>query len=68
MMTKRGIWNIETLDVSKVLVGTAYEVLFVWSPLWEYRSEAIAGDNRTLDFALWAAAGSPLVVVITWRS
>ncbi len=33
MMTKRGIWNIENLDVSQLVTDKAYEFLFVWSPL-----------------------------------
>lgn len=33
MMTKRGIWNIENLDLSKLVADKAYEFLFVWSPL-----------------------------------
>ena len=33
MMTKRGIWNLENLDLSQLLADKAYEFLFVWSPL-----------------------------------
>jgi len=33
MMTKRGIWNIENLDLSQLVADKAYEFLFVWSPL-----------------------------------
>ena len=33
MMTKRGIWNIENLDLSQLVADRAYEFLFVWSPL-----------------------------------
>jgi kynurenine formamidase len=33
MMTKRGLWNIENLDLSQLVADKAYEFLFVWSPL-----------------------------------
>lgn len=33
MMTRRGIWNIENLDLSQLVADKAYEFLFVWSPL-----------------------------------
>lgn len=33
LQTKRGIWNIENLDLSKLVADKAYEFLFVWSPL-----------------------------------
>ncbi len=33
MMTKRGIWNIENLDLTQLAADKAYEFLFVWSPL-----------------------------------
>ncbi len=33
MMTKRGIWNLENLDLSQLVADQAYEFLFVWSPL-----------------------------------
>lgn len=33
MQTKRGIWNIENLDLSQLVADKAYEFLFVWSPL-----------------------------------
>jgi kynurenine formamidase len=33
MMTKRGIWNIENLDLTQLVADKAYEFLFVWSPL-----------------------------------
>ena len=33
MMTKRGIWNIENLDLSQLVADKVYEFLFVWSPL-----------------------------------
>ncbi len=33
MMTKRGIWNIENLDLTQLVADQAYEFLFVWSPL-----------------------------------
>jgi kynurenine formamidase len=33
MMTKRGIWNLENLDLSQLVADKAYEFLFVWSPL-----------------------------------
>ncbi len=33
MMTKRGIWNLENLDLSRLVADKAYEFLFVWSPL-----------------------------------
>ncbi len=33
MMTKRGIWNLENLDLSQLVADKAYEFLFAWSPL-----------------------------------
>ncbi len=33
MMTKRGIWNLENLDLTQLVADKAYEFLFVWSPL-----------------------------------
>ena len=33
LQTKRGIWNIENLDLSQLVADRAYEFLFVWSPL-----------------------------------
>ncbi len=33
MMTKRGIWNLENLDLSKLIADGVNEFLFVWSPL-----------------------------------
>jgi len=33
LQTKRGIWNIENLDLSKLAADKAYEFLFVWAPL-----------------------------------
>ncbi len=33
LQTKRGIWNIENLDLSQLVADKAYEFLFVWSPL-----------------------------------
>ena len=33
MLTKRGIWNIENLDLSQLVEDKAYEFMFVWSPL-----------------------------------
>jgi kynurenine formamidase len=33
MMTKRGIWNIENLDLTQLIEDQAYEFLFVWAPL-----------------------------------
>jgi kynurenine formamidase len=33
MMTKRGIFNLENLDLSQLVADQAYEFLFVWSPL-----------------------------------
>jgi kynurenine formamidase len=33
MMTRRGIWNLENLDLSQLVADKAYEFLFVWSPL-----------------------------------
>ncbi len=33
MLTKRGIWNLENMDLSKLAEDKAYEFLFVWSPL-----------------------------------
>jgi kynurenine formamidase len=33
LQTRRGIWNIENLDLSKLVADKAYEFLFVWSPL-----------------------------------
>ncbi len=33
MMTQRGIFNLENLDLSQLVADKAYEFLFVWSPL-----------------------------------
>ncbi|WP_340109763.1 cyclase family protein [Pikeienuella sp. HZG-20] len=33
LQTKRGVWNIENLDLSQLVADKAYEFLFVWSPL-----------------------------------
>ncbi|HEX9184198.1 MAG TPA: cyclase family protein [Burkholderiales bacterium] len=33
LQTKRGIWNIENLDLSQLAADKAYEFLFVWAPL-----------------------------------
>jgi kynurenine formamidase len=33
LQTKRGIWNIENLDLSRLVADKAYEFLFVWAPL-----------------------------------
>ncbi len=33
MMTKRGIFNLENMDLSQLVADKAYEFLFVWSPL-----------------------------------
>lgn len=33
LQTKRGIWNIENLDLGQLVADKAYEFLFVWSPL-----------------------------------
>jgi kynurenine formamidase len=33
MMTRRGIWNLENLDLNQLVSDKAYEFLFVWSPL-----------------------------------
>ncbi len=33
LQTKRGIWNIENLDLSQLVEDEAYEFLFVWAPL-----------------------------------
>lgn len=33
LMTKRGIWNLENMDLSQLVADKAYEFLFVWSPL-----------------------------------
>jgi kynurenine formamidase len=33
LQTRRGIWNIENLDLSQLVADQAYEFLFVWSPL-----------------------------------
>ncbi len=33
LQTKRGIWNIENLDLTQLVKDKAYEFLFVWSPL-----------------------------------
>lgn len=33
LQTKRGIWNIENLDLTQLVEDKAYEFLFVWSPL-----------------------------------
>ena len=33
LQTKRGIWNIENLDLTQLVDDKAYEFLFVWAPL-----------------------------------
>jgi kynurenine formamidase len=33
MLTRRGIWNIENLDLSKLVADKAYEFFFAWAPL-----------------------------------
>ncbi|MGB7184617.1 MAG: cyclase family protein [Burkholderiaceae bacterium] len=33
MMTKRGIWNLENMDLSQLVADKAYEFMFAWSPL-----------------------------------
>jgi kynurenine formamidase len=33
LQTKRGIWNIENLDLGQLVADRAYEFLFAWSPL-----------------------------------
>ncbi|HEX9648869.1 MAG TPA: cyclase family protein [Alphaproteobacteria bacterium] len=33
MMPKRGIWNLENMDLSQLVADQAYEFLFAWSPL-----------------------------------
>ena len=33
LQTKRGIWNLENMDLSQLVADRAYEFLFVWSPL-----------------------------------
>lgn len=33
MMTRSGIWNIENLNLSRLVADRAYEFLFAWSPL-----------------------------------
>jgi kynurenine formamidase len=33
LQTKRGIWNLENLNLSQLVADKAYEFLFVWSPL-----------------------------------
>ena len=33
LQTKRGIWNIESLDLTQLVEDKAYEFLFVWAPL-----------------------------------
>lgn len=33
LQTKRGIWNIENLDLTQLVADKAYEFLFVWAPL-----------------------------------
>jgi kynurenine formamidase len=33
LQTRRGIWNLENLDLSQLVADKAYEFLFVWAPL-----------------------------------
>ncbi len=33
LQTRRGIWNIENLDLTQLVEDEAYEFLFVWAPL-----------------------------------
>jgi len=33
LQTRRGIWNLENMDLTQLVADKAYEFLFVWSPL-----------------------------------
>lgn len=33
LQTRRGIWNMENLDLGQLVADQAYEFLFVWAPL-----------------------------------
>jgi kynurenine formamidase len=33
LQTKRGIWNMENMDLTQLVADKAYEFMFVWSPL-----------------------------------
>jgi kynurenine formamidase len=33
LQTKRGIWNLENMDLTQLAADKAYEFMFVWSPL-----------------------------------
>jgi kynurenine formamidase len=33
MQTRRGIWNLENMDLSQLVADKAYEFMFVWAPL-----------------------------------
>jgi kynurenine formamidase len=33
LQTKRGIWNLENMDLSQLVADKAYEFAFVWAPL-----------------------------------
>lgn len=33
MMARHEIWNLENLDLSRLVADKVYEFLFVWSPL-----------------------------------
>lgn len=33
LQTRRGIWNLENMDLSQLVADKAYEFLFTWSPL-----------------------------------
>jgi hypothetical protein len=44
LQTRRGIWNLENLDLSQLVADKAYEFLFVWSPLKMKGGDGLAGE------------------------
>ena len=41
LQTKRGIWNMENLNLNQLVADKAYEFLFVWSPLATASSDQV---------------------------
>lgn len=48
MMARRGIWNLENLDLSQLVAHKAYEFLFVWSQLKMKGATGLPGNPVAL--------------------
>ena len=48
LQTKRGIWNLENMDLSQLVADKAYEFLFVWSPLEDEGRHRLPGNPVAL--------------------